>query len=172
MRRSGAGVISMRSSFRPIRRQGFLAAHVRHARPSGTAGALRCFEAITSDGLQPSQSIQAAVMLLGIGWSKAQAIMRRVVARGLERRSLDNIMHVGIGDWSFGKGQDYLPLMTHTDQSRAPDVTLDRTMESADALWKTLSRKQRRRVKAVRTDMWQAYETSTGANAPTALSPQ
>ena len=63
-------------------------------------------------------------------------------------------------------------MMPDLDQSRVLDVTPDRTTESADALWKTLSRKQRRKVKAVCMDMWQAYETSTGANAPTALSPQ
>lgn len=49
------------------------------------------------------------------------------------------------------------------------EVTPDRTTESADILWKTLSRKQRSKVRAVCMDMWQAYETSTETNAPNAL---
>jgi len=117
------------------------------------------FEAFAIDVLQASQSIQSAALLLGIDWSTAQVIMKRAVARGLERRSLDQVRHVAIDEKSFGKGQDYVTVMTDIDQSRVLDVTPDRTMESADALWKTLSRKQRRKVKAVCMDMWQAYET-------------
>ena len=111
------------------------------------------FEAFAIDVLQASQSIQSAALLLGIDWSTAQVIMKRAVARGLERRSLDQVRHVGIDEKSFGKGQDCVTVMTDIDQSRVLDVTPDRTMESADALWKTLSRKQRRKVKAVCMDM-------------------
>ena len=60
-------------------------------------------------------------------------------------------------------------MITEIDQSRVLDVTPDRTMESADALWETLSRKQRRKVKAVCMDMSQAYETRTETNAPNAV---
>ena len=127
------------------------------------------FEAFAIDVLQASQSIQSAALLLGIDWSTAQAIMKRAVGRGLERRSLDKVRHVGIDEKSFGKGQDYVSVMTDIDQSRVLEVTPDRTTESADELWKTLSRKQRRKVKAVCMDMWQAYETSTETNAPNAL---
>jgi transposase len=75
--------------------------------------------------------------------------MKPAVARGLERGSLDKVRHVGIDEKSFGKGQDYVTVMTDIDQSRVLDVTPDCTMESADGLWIMLSRKQRRKVKAV-----------------------
>lgn len=52
------------------------------------------------------------------------------------------------------------------DQPRALNVTPDRTVELADAVWRTLSRKQQRNVKAVCIDTWQAYETSTQTNTP------
>jgi uncharacterized hydantoinase/oxoprolinase family protein len=81
-----------------------------------------------------------------------QVIMKRAVARGLERRSLDKVRHVGIDEKSFGKGRFLVSVMTDIDQSRVPDVTLDRTTESADGLWMMLSRKQRRKVKAVCMD--------------------
>ena len=127
------------------------------------------FEAFAIDVLQASQSIQSAALLLGIDWSTAQVIMKRAVARGLERRSLDKVRHVGIDEKSFGKGQDYVTVMTDIDQSRVLEVTPDRTTESADELWKTLSRKQRSKVQAVCMDMWQAYETGTETNAPNAV---
>ena len=127
------------------------------------------FEVSAIDVLQASQSIQSAALLLGIDWSTAQSIMKRAVARGLERRSLDKVRHVGIDEKSFGKGQDYVTVMTDIDQSRVLEVSPDPTTESADEFWKTLSRKQRRKVNAVCMDMWQAYGTSTETNAPNAV---
>ena len=127
------------------------------------------FKAFAIDALQASQSIQAAALMLSIDWSNAQVIMQRAVTRGLERRSVDEVTHVGIDEKSFGKGQDYVTVMTDIDESRVLEVTPDRTTESADILWKTLSPKQRSKVRAVCMDMWQAYETSTETNAPNAL---
>jgi len=105
-------------------------------------------------------------LLLGIDWSTAQVIMQRAVTRGLERRSVDDVTHVGNDEKSFGKGQDYVTVMTDIDESRGLEVTSDRTTESADILGKKLSPKQRSKVRAVCIDMWQAYETSTATNAP------
>ena len=127
------------------------------------------FEAFAIDVLQASQSIQSAALLLGIDWSTAQVIMQRAVTRGIERRSVDEVTHVGIDEKSFGKGQDYVTGMTDIDESRVLEVTPDRTTESADILLKTLSPKQRSKVRAVCMDMWQAYQTSTETNAPNAL---
>jgi transposase len=134
------------------------------------------FEAFAIDVLQASRSIPSAALLLGIDWSTAQVIMQRPVTRGLERRSVDEVTRVGIDEKSFGKGQDYVTVMTDIDESRMPidesrmpEVTPDRTPESAAILWKTLSPKQRSQVRAVCMDMWQADETSTETNAPNAL---
>ena len=94
--------------------------------------------------------------------------MKRAVERGLERRSRDDVRNVGIDEKSFRKGQDYVSVMTDIDQSRVLDVTPERTIESADQLWETLSQVQRKRVQAVCMDMWQAYETSTKNQVPQA----
>lgn len=126
------------------------------------------FEAFAIDVLHASRSIQSAALLLGIDWSTAQTIMKRAVERGLERRSLDDVRNVGIDEKSFRKGQDYVSVMTDIDQSRVLDVTPERTIESADQLWETLSQVQRKRVQAVCMDMWQAYETSTENQVPQA----
>ena len=60
-------------------------------------------------------------------------------------------------------------MMKNIDDSRVLEVTPDRTTESADILWRTLSPKQRSKVRAVCVDMRQAYETSKETNAPSAL---
>jgi transposase len=108
-------------------------------------------------------------LLLGIDWSTAQVTMQRAVTRVLERRSVDEVTRVGIDQKSFGKRQDYVTVMTDIDESRVPEVTPDRTPESADIRWKTLSPKQRSQVRAVCMGMLQAYETSTETPAPKAL---
>ncbi|MFM7921652.1 MAG: helix-turn-helix domain-containing protein, partial [Planctomycetaceae bacterium] len=73
------------------------------------------FEAFAIDVLQAAGSIQAAALLRGIDWSTAQVIMKRAVERGLHRRSLDEVRHVGIDEKSFGAGQDYVSVMTDID---------------------------------------------------------
>jgi transposase len=126
------------------------------------------FEAFAIDVLQASQTIQSAALLLGIDWSTAQVIMQRAVSRGCERRSVDKVIHVGVDEQSFGKGQDHVTVMTDIDESRVLEVTPNRTTELAEFLWKTLSPKQHSRGRVVCMDMWQAYETSTETNAPNA----
>ena len=56
------------------------------------------FEAFAIHVLQASQNIPSAALLLGIDWSTAQVIMQRVVTRGLERRSVDEVTHVGVDE--------------------------------------------------------------------------
>ncbi|MFM7866638.1 MAG: helix-turn-helix domain-containing protein, partial [Planctomycetaceae bacterium] len=75
------------------------------------------FEAFAIDVLQAAGSIQSAALLPWIDWSTAQVIMKRAVERGPQRRSLDEVRHVGIDEKSFGAGQDYVSVMTDIDQS-------------------------------------------------------
>jgi len=62
---------------------------------------------------------------------------------------------------SFGKGPDHVSVITRIDGARVLGMTPDRTTESVDILWKTMSAKQRRKFRTVCMDMWQAYETRT-----------
>jgi len=126
------------------------------------------FESFAIEVLQAARSLQAASLLLSIDWSTAQQIMKRAVDRGLERRSLDDVQHVGIDEKSFKKGHDYVTVMTDIDGSRVLEVTPERTIEACDKLWETLPDKQKTQIKAVCMDMWKAYETSTERNVPDA----
>lgn len=126
------------------------------------------FEAFAIDMLLAARSVQAAAMMLSIDWSTAQAIMKRAVERGLQRRSLDDVKHVGIDEKNFGKGHDYVSVMTDIDGSRVLEVAPERTIEACDSLWNTLSDEQKENIDAVAMDMWQAFETSTVKNVPDA----
>lgn len=75
------------------------------------------FEASAIEVLLGANNIHSAAQLLRIDWSTAQEIMKRAVERDLQRRSVDDVRHVGIDEKSFGKGQDYVSVMTDLDAS-------------------------------------------------------
>jgi transposase len=126
------------------------------------------FEAFAIGVLNASANVQRAAVLLDLDWQTTHGIMQRAVKRGLKRRSLEEVRHVGIDEKSFGRGQDYVSVMTDLDESRVLEVVKDRTQEAADALWNSLPKAQREQVLGVAMDMWQPYLASTRQHAPTA----
>lgn len=69
------------------------------------------FEAFAIRVLQAAQGVAAAAGLLGLDWKSLQQIIKRAVERGLERREIEGIKHLGFDEKSFGKGQDYISVM-------------------------------------------------------------
>jgi transposase len=67
------------------------------------------FERFAVDVLLASASVSQACELLGIGWETAHEIMRRAVERGLDRRQLEGLKHLGMDEKSFGRGSPTLP---------------------------------------------------------------
>lgn len=47
--------------------------------------------------------------------------------RGLERRQLEGLKHLGMDEKSFKRGQSYITLLTDLEQSRVVDVVEERT---------------------------------------------
>ena len=126
------------------------------------------FQAFAIRVLQASSSVEQARLLLGLSWGCAHGIMERAVQRGLLARSLDDVAHVGLDEKNFGRGQDYISVMTDIEGPRVLDVSQGRDEAAADALWDTLSQEQKGNVQAVAMDMWQAYENSTRKHVPNA----
>jgi transposase len=126
------------------------------------------FERFAVEVLLASASVSQACELLGLSWDTAQEIMRRAVARGLERRQLDQLKHLGMDEKSFRRGQSYITLLTDLDQSRVLDVVEERTTEAADRLWDTLSPEQKQAVEAVAVDMWEPFIQTIEKQVPDA----
>ena len=126
------------------------------------------FEAFAIKVLQAAANVKRAAELLGLNWDAVHSIIERAVDRGLERRKLDGIHHVGIDEKSFGKGQDYISLMTDLRSHRVLEVAEGRTTESCDKLWETLTKEQQTKITGVSMDMWKAFMTSTKKNVPQA----
>lgn len=84
--------------------------------------------------------------------------MQRSVSRGLERRDGDMCYsHLSIDEKSIKKGHHYLSILSDERTGVVIDVVSGRTKRSVDDLCTKLSGKQRKAVKTICTDMWDAY---------------
>ena len=99
---------------------------------------------------------------------KAHHIQPRAVKRGMDRRSVEEVKHVGIDEKSFRKGQSYVSLLYDLNVSRVLDVLADRTKLPANTLLSTLPEQRRNEVAAVAVDMWVPFMTAVGATLPNA----
>lgn len=126
------------------------------------------FERFAVEVLLASASVTQACELLGLSWDTAQEIMRRAVERGLERRQLDALKHLGMDEKSFKRGQSYITLLTDLDQSRVLEVVEERTTEAADQLWEALTPEQKQTVEAVAVDMWEPFLRTIEKQVPEA----
>lgn len=126
------------------------------------------FEAFAVEVLRACASLTQAVELLRLDWDSVQRIMDRAVQRGLLRRSTETVTQVGLDEKSFGRGQDYVSLMTDLQGRRVLEVVEDRTTEAATALWKSLPPEQRERVQAASMDMGANFAAATTQAAPKA----
>jgi transposase len=115
------------------------------------------FERFAVEVLLASASVSQACALLGIGWESAHEIMRRAVERGVSRRQLEAIKHLGMDEKSFKRGQSYITLLTDLEQARVLDVVEERTTAASEQLWQTLSPEQKLAVEAVAVDMWEPF---------------
>jgi transposase len=126
------------------------------------------FERFAVDVLLACASVSQACELLGLGWEAAHEIMRRAVERGLERRELEALKHLGMDEKSFKRGHSYITLLSDLEQSRVLDVVEERTTEAAAQLWSTLTPEQKKSIEAVAVDMWEPFIQSIQQAVPEA----
>jgi transposase len=126
------------------------------------------FEAFAVRVLQAANNVKRAAALLGLDWDSVHRIMERAVERGLARRSLDEVRHVGIDEKSFRRGHNYLSLLTDLSGARVLEVSEGRDQAGADRLWEALPAEQAAQVEAAAIDMWPAYAAAVATHAPQA----
>lgn len=124
------------------------------------------FEARSVEVLENARSTTQACELLKIGWATADGIMGRAVARGLERRELEDLDELGIDEKSFLKGHRYITALNDLGRGRVLEVVEGRSEADALALWGKIPEASRATIKAVAMDMWQAFENATRRMAP------
>lgn len=115
------------------------------------------FEKFAIDVLLAAKSIKSAMTILRLSWYQIHEIQQRAVERGLDRRKIEQIKHVGIDEKSFLKGHSYVSLLTDLDQGRVLELTPDRDEKAANTLLKTINDEQKEGVIAIAMDMWPAF---------------
>jgi len=126
------------------------------------------FEAFAVQVLLASGTLTQAAELLRLDWDSVQRIMDRAVARGLQRRSTDEVTRVGLDEKSFGRGHSYVSVMTDHQPARVLEVVPDRTTQAAVTLWESLPEAQRTKVVAASMDMGAGFAAATRQAAPQA----
>jgi len=126
----------------------------------------KLFEAKAIEVLQHTRNISDAERLLRLGWDACNTIMRRAVERGMERRVIEKVTHVGIDEKSFRKGQDYIALMTDLTGSRVLEVVEGAGQKEVQSLWQTLPPKQIEQVQAAAMDRGKSMIAGTRAAVP------
>ncbi len=117
------------------------------------------FERLAIEWLkQASQSAVAKQM--GLSWDEIHHIMERAVKRGLKRRQAEPIPALGVDEKAFRRGHHYFTLVNDLAQRRVLYVAENRTQESLDGFWSTLSEQQLQSIEAVAMDMWDPYVNS------------
>lgn len=147
-------------------KHGVITVQVPWAEPHGRFTLM--FEAFAVQVIGAARSFVQAMEILKLDWHTIQEIVKRAVERGLLRRSTEKVSQVGMDEKSFGRGQDYVSVLTDLKGRRVLDVVKDRDTASALQLWETLPEKQRRRVEAVAMDMSAAFAAAAAQAAPQA----
>jgi transposase len=132
------------------------------------SGFTKLFECFVIDVLEVSQSVEAAADLLDLSWDQVHGIMERAVKRGLQRREIGAVRHVGIDEKSFLRGSSFISLLNDLDGKRVWEVAIGRNEAAAEWLWDSLPESQRKKVEAVAMDMAKPFQKVTAKMVPQA----
>lgn len=85
-------------------------------------------------------------------------IMKRAVARGLERRTLDGVQTLSLDEKSYNNGQKYMTILSDPMTKAVIEIIEGRKTEDVEELmsW-TLSPAQLSQISIVTMDMWKPY---------------
>lgn len=118
------------------------------------------FETAVIDLLKASKNQTKTAQLMRCGFNVVNSIMLRSVARGMDRRSYNQLVfdHLSIDEKSFKKGHTYVTVLSHPASGCVLDVEEGRTkIACKNLLNKSLTDQQLEKVSAITMDMWQAY---------------
>ena len=127
------------------------------------------FENMVINWLLVSQSQTGVAKSFNLSFDEVNGIMSRALDRGLANREQEVIEYLSIDEKSMKKGHKYLTVLSNPKTGTVLDVCKDRTKLAVTSLLEeTLSFKQRRSIKAISMDMWDAFIYSSKLMLPIA----
>ncbi|MCL6272283.1 ISL3 family transposase, partial [Sansalvadorimonas sp. 2012CJ34-2] len=131
------------------------------------SGFTAMFEALVIDWLHEA-STQAVSRQMGLSWNAIDNIMQRAVKRGLQRRKLQPLKHIGIDETSFQKRHEYVTVVVDQERDIVVHVADERKKESLNQFYDTQSEQQLSELESVSMDMWPAFINTTLDRVPDA----
>lgn len=108
--------------------------------------------------------------LLRLSFDQVHRIMHKSVERGLSARSIEDRYHyLSIDEKAIKRGHSYVSILSDEATGIVIDVVEGRTKSSVETLCGSLSQEQRKDVKTICTDMWDAYICGAKSYFPRAL---
>ena len=102
-------------------------------------------------------SIEGAGKVLRISWDEAWQIMGRAAERGRKRKLRRPVKKMGVDEKSLGRGHNYLTLVYDLEAATVEHIEDDRRKESLDSYFSLLKPRQRAKIEAIATDIWDPY---------------
>jgi transposase len=113
----------------------------------------RCVEV-----LQATHCQKTAASLMRTSDDKICGVMHTAVERGLARRDLGKLRQISLDEKSYGKGHQYITVLTESKTGAVLDVERDRTEQAATRLLKkTLNPDRLTCITESCCDMWEAF---------------
>jgi transposase len=106
-------------------------------------------------------SISAVARRMHLTWDEIDGVKQRAVRRGLARRKLEVIRHVGVDETSYQKRHEYVTVVSDLERGRVLYVADDRKGTSLDGFWGLFRPKQLGGIEAIAMDMSAGYVRST-----------
>lgn len=124
------------------------------------------FEMKVIDTLEDLQNITSACKVLDVSWDEVFGVMNRAVRRGLARRDVGTLKHIGVDEKAWKKGHTYVTVLADLEKKAVVDIEKGRTTQSLDALYCALPKGSLDNVAAIAMDMWAAFLKSTLEHIP------
>jgi transposase len=126
------------------------------------------FEAFAVRVIGASSDLAAAGRILRLGWRALDGIMGGAVERGLERREIGEVRHLGLDEKSYRKRHRYGTLVNDVAGGRVLEVAEAKSAEAAREALLSLGTDVLAGVEAAAIDMSSAYEKAIGELCPNA----
>jgi transposase len=129
------------------------------------------FESAVIDLLQATKNQTQTARLRRCPFDVVNRIIHHASSRGMERRKeiQETFENISVDEKSFQKGHSYATILSHPESERVLEVVAGRTLEASRSLIeKAFTDEQRKGVKTISMDLWQAFITMAQEELPEA----
>lgn len=104
--------------------------------------------------------------LMGIAWVTVGSIVERVVARRLDPSRLDDLVRIGVDEFSYRKRHNYMTIVVDHDKRRVVWAGKGREAATLEGFFEELGPERIRKIESITIDMARGFIKAIAAHAP------